>query len=96
MKSEPAQSPSEVMGSRKHTRESLERVISALYVAANESQGMFKERVEPVIHYFRIIYFKTTGEQYHHQPTLDSYQPKHKIQVLHPPVGITDGIKLRD
>lgn len=96
MKSEPAHSPSEMMGSGKHTRESLEKVISALYVAANESQGMFRERIEPVLHYFRVVYFKTTGEQYHHQPTLDNYQPKQKIQVLHPAVGISDGLRIHD
>jgi len=46
-------------------RKGLEETLSTLYRAANDFEGQFKPQLEPVIHSYRVLYFKLTGAQYH-------------------------------
>lgn len=68
------------------SRKGLEDTLATLYRASNDFDGQFREQLRPVIHQYKVIYFKLTGAQfcYHGPDERPAHPGKPQIQVLHP------------
>lgn len=74
-----------------HTRESLEETLSVLYRATNDFNEYFKERLAPVISFYRVAYRNLTGQEYQ-APKIE--KQKSSKPPIYPKVRIQQGTPL--
>lgn len=87
------------MDAQELSRKSLEETLCTLYRASTSFEGQFKPQLEPVIHAYRVLYFKLTGAQYHlpqdHNPAPGETPIQRHIQKVWPR-GVANGAYAHD